>query len=259
MRVVIVGGGVGGLALAGGLRAAGAEAVVLERHDGPDPGGAAVTIFSNGAAALEGLGAGLGDRGAAIAALEIRRASGGLALRTDLTRLSRRFGFGVRTVPRRVLLDHLGAGDRDVVRYGRQVVAVRADRPAVQTADGEVHEGDVVVGADGHRSVVRAAVLGPAPAANVGWTTWQGLTPVLPDLAGRHTGVLTVGPAGLVGTMPAGGGLCQWWFDVPAETVDAIAPLDRLRSAFSGYAEPVRSLLDAIGPQDLASFCHVVH
>ena len=258
MRVVIVGAGVGGLGLARGLRDVGSEVVVLERHEAPNTGGAAVTLYSNGSAALDRLGIDIADCGAPIAALEVRRASGAVAMRADLTRMEARFGFGVRTVPRRDLLSRLGAGDPGAVRYGQRVVEVIAEGPAVRTADGEVHEGDVVVGADGHRSIVRAAVLDPRPAAAVGWTTWQGLTPVLPEIAQGRTGVLTVGPAGLVGTMPAGDGLCQWWFDVRGEA-SGEAPLDTLRAAFAGYAEPVPELLRSITREDVEGFPHVLH
>lgn len=258
MRVVIVGGGVGGLALAYGLRRRGVEVVVLERYDAPATGGAAVTLYSNGLAALAGLGADTGDLGAPIAALEVRRATGALALRADLSRMADRFGFGVRTVPRRLLLNRLGADDPRAVRYGQAVVEVLADKPAVRTADGTVHEGDVVVGADGHRSIVRASVLDPEPASEVGWATWQGLTPVLPDIADGRTGVLTVGAAGLVGTMPAGAGLCQWWFDVRGDT-SSPTPLADLRAGFADYAEPVPSLLCSIEERELSGFRHVLH
>lgn len=259
VRVVIVGGGIGGLAAARGLRESGVDVVVLERDDAPNTGGAAVTLYSNGLAALDGLGVDIGDCGAAITSLEVRRASGAVALRADLTRMTDRFGFGVQTIPRRVLLRRLGAEDPDFVRYGQQVEQVLAAKPAVRTADGAVYEADVVVGADGHRSVVRAAVLDPRPATDVGWSTWQGLTPVLPEIAGGTTGVLTVGAAGLVGTMPAGNSLCQWWFDVRGGYTSSPTPLLGLQTAFANYAEPVPSLLRSIEPGDLGGFAHVLH
>jgi FAD-dependent urate hydroxylase len=138
----------------------------------------------------------------------------------------------------------------------------------------------VVVGADGHRSAVRRSVVSPAPAAQVGWDTWQGLTEVLPSIAGGRTGLLVVGGSGLVGMMPAGQGRTQWWFDVPragagsareagsAPTGAAAAragataeagTVDWLRQLFAGYAEPVPELLAGITDADVGRYPHVLH
>jgi len=104
----------------------------------------------------------------------------------------------------------------------------------------------------GHRSVVRRAVVDPAPAVENGWTTWQGLTPVLPVLASSTVGRFVVGPAGFVGMMPAGDGLVQWWFDAPSDA-------GLLRDRFAGYPHLVQELLDGIRDSDVDSFAHVVH
>ena len=55
MDICVVGAGIGGLALAHGLLADGHRVRVLERAAGPTRGGAAVTIFSNGAASIPGV------------------------------------------------------------------------------------------------------------------------------------------------------------------------------------------------------------
>jgi FAD-dependent urate hydroxylase len=132
------------------------------------------------------------------------------------------------------------------------------DREAVATdSSGEQHRADVLVGADGHRSAVRRDILDPAPARDCGWTTWQGLTPIVPEIAGSTTGLCAVGPAGLCGLMPAGGGLLQWWFDVPEPITGP--PVETLRTRFAGYAGPVAAALDAITDADIAPFQHVLH
>ena len=63
MEILIAGGGVGGLALARGLAGSGHRVRVLEAAPALRTGGAAFTIFSNGAAALAGLGVPPGDFG----------------------------------------------------------------------------------------------------------------------------------------------------------------------------------------------------
>ncbi|NJC71598.1 hypothetical protein HC031_18000 [Planosporangium thailandense] len=97
MDALIAGAGIGGLALARGLVADGHRVRVLEKAAGLRLGGAAVTIFSNGAAALAGLGAPLNGLGGPIDLLEFRpsQAQGANQALEDawlLTRALRRTG-----------------------------------------------------------------------------------------------------------------------------------------------------------------------
>ncbi len=96
-----------------------------------------------------------------------------------------------------------------------------------------------------------------APARDCGWTTWQGLTPILPQIAEGTTGVCVVGPAGLCGLMPAGDGLVQWWFDV-SEPI-ATSPTIEIKTRFRGYGGLVAEALNAISDSDIEAFQHVVH
>jgi FAD-dependent urate hydroxylase len=264
MDVLVAGAGIGGLAVAAGLLADGHGVRVLEAADRLRRGGAAVTINANGQAAMAGLGVRGGHLGGRIDALEFRAGDGARLLRADLRIMPRKTGFAVATVPRERLVDHLAAAlPADVVRFGAGVrsVEVRSDGVEVVDAVGRTHRAELLVGADGHASAVRRATVSPEPAADAGWTTWQGLSPVLPELAKGALGLCLVGDAGLVGLMPAGDGLLQWWFDVrdlhpqpgPGEV------LDRLAGLFGRYAAPVPELLAAVDERDVAAYPHVVH
>jgi len=260
MDVMIAGAGVGGLALARGLAGAGHRIRVLEKATDARSGGSAVTIFSNGAAAVAGIGAPLGELGGRIDTMRFHTAAGEVLFSVDLTVMARRTGFPVATVPRERLIAHLTAGLADgTVAYGREVttVDVRDDGVTVTDARGGRHDAAVLAGADGHRSAVRRAVLNDVPAKDCGWATWQGLTPVLPELADGSTGICVVGKAGLCGLMPAGDGLLQWWFDIhrPLDGPPATALADR----FAGYGSHVSALLEQIRDEDLEYFRHVVH
>jgi FAD-dependent urate hydroxylase len=258
MDVLVVGAGIGGLALAHGLIARGHHVRVLERADRPRDGGAAVTLFSNGKAAAAGLGAPLDGLGGRIDELEIRTADDRRYGLTDLRLMARRTGFTVETVPRAVLLrrltDSLPAG---TVTYGAAVVGAEA-AGAVVDARGVRHPAAVVVGADGYRSAVRRSVLGDGDARRNGWSSWQGLTEVLPDLAHGTHARCYVGAAGLCGLMPAGGGLLQWWFDTRGSPGDRPVP-DWLARTFAGYPEPVTRLLATLAPPDVTEYPHVLH
>ncbi|MEV4410950.1 NAD(P)/FAD-dependent oxidoreductase [Catellatospora sp. NPDC049609] len=257
MEILIAGGGVGGLALARGLAGSGHRVRVLEAAPALRTGGAAFTVFSNGAAALAGLGVPPGDFGGRLDRLRFDTADGATMVDADLADVARRTGFPVVSTPRARLIEHLAEGV-DVV-FSREVVdvEVRPDGVTAIDATGARHDADVVVGADGHRSAVRRAVLDPAPAAENEWTTWQGLTRVLPELAGGTTGVCVVGRAGLVGMLPSGDGLLQWWFDVDGPLSGP--PAAALAARFTGYGPLVSALVEQIRDADLESFRHVTH
>jgi glycine/D-amino acid oxidase-like deaminating enzyme len=125
--VLIAGAGIGGLALAGGLLARGHRVRVLERMPGLGTGGAAVTIFSNGAAALADLGAPLDGIGGVLDELEFCRADGTTLARADLRIMQRRTGFPVVTVPRSAWL--VAKNGQTVRRYSEESAALAMGRP----------------------------------------------------------------------------------------------------------------------------------
>jgi 2-polyprenyl-6-methoxyphenol hydroxylase-like FAD-dependent oxidoreductase len=266
MDVLIVGAGVGGLALARGLVADGHRVRVLERAPSLRAGGAAVTIASNGTAALAGLGVSLDGIGAPLHRLAFHDHTGRLTSAVDLRVVQRRTGSGFRSVAREELVARLAEGlPEGVVRFGQRVDAVLVGGSggggAAVVVDGAELRADVVVGADGQASAVRRAVLGGPPARDAGWVTWQGLSPVLPELAAGDAGVCLVGPAGFVGLLPAGRGRLQWWFDVRRTAADPLpsAPVPVLRELFADYADPVARLLAAVTDADAAPYPHVLH
>jgi 2-polyprenyl-6-methoxyphenol hydroxylase-like FAD-dependent oxidoreductase len=262
MDILIVGAGVGGLALANGLVTDGHQVRVFERADAPRTDGAAVTIFSNGAAAAAGLGVSLDDLGGAIDTLGFFDADGRAFAHADMTLLRRWTGYRVATIPRASLLRRLAAGlPAETINYGRQVhtVETAGSGAAVVTADGVREEAALVVGADGVRSAVRRALLGSAEPTFNGWVSWQGLTVAMPELAAGAYARCIVGDAGLCGLMPAGGGLLQWWFDVDGPAPAGRPVIGWLRERFASYADPVRKLLDVLTEADVHAFRHAVH
>lgn len=180
-RATVVGAGIGGLAAAIGLHRAGWDVRVLEKAPVLGEVGAGIALWSNALRALEGLGV----------AEEIRAhgtMQGEAGFRTHDGRwLSRSSGQELRdeldvsllmvhrAVLHRALFEALPAG---VVEVGATVTGLRGDAVEYES-DGRTRyaEGDVVVGADGIRSAVRAALYpGAVWTRYAGFTAWRGVT-----------------------------------------------------------------------------------
>ncbi|RDW72366.1 FAD-dependent oxidoreductase [Aspergillus mulundensis] len=163
-RVVIVGGSIAGLSLAHCLLRQQVDFVVLESHQDIAPQvGASIGILPNGARILDQLGC-FDDILAATEPLQeasFWNADGKLIAQSNLPKiLEDRHGYPSVFVDRQVVLEvlfrQLGKW-QDHILTGKRVVKVDhlPDGVRVHCADGSVFEGDLVVGADGVRSVVR--------------------------------------------------------------------------------------------------------
>ncbi len=181
VEAVIIGGGIGGLAAAVALRRAGRDVVVCERAATLDPTGAGLSLWPNAIKALDHLG--LGETIRALGAPEqgggIRNSYGDMLLSLSTDDLARRHGAPTVVVHRadlqQVLRDALPRG---TVRFGASCEALAQDATGVDMrfADGSCLRAALVVGADGLRSVVRAALFGAAPPRYRGYTAWRGVT-----------------------------------------------------------------------------------
>ncbi len=226
MRLLVVGGGVAGAAVALSARRAGFDAVVLERRDRLDPDeGSWITVAPNGLDALDALrmleaARGVGHHGRTNRMFGATgRLLGEVPLGTPLAD-----GTVALTMKRSALSTLLadaamaaGAG----LRLGSVVTGVADHGPKgveVTLADGEVLAGDVVVGADGIRSQVRSLLDPAAPSARyLGLTNFGGLTrdtPVAATLA-REAWHFVFGHRCFTGAFPLATGEVVWFANVP--------------------------------------------
>ncbi|KAI3909919.1 hypothetical protein MKW98_012973 [Papaver atlanticum] len=148
-EIVIIGGGIGGLATALALHKKGLESVVLERSESIRTTGSAIGIFSNGWRALDQLGVGAQLRPRAVpftALLNISLNDGKqeeIPLREEARCLKRNDLV-------QVLADSLPP---NTVRFGCHILAVKLDpvtsQPILQLQDGNTIKAKVVIGCDG--------------------------------------------------------------------------------------------------------------
>lgn len=228
-RVGIVGGGVGGMVAAIALRRLGREVVVYEQAERLGRVGADINLTPNAVAALDGLGAGVGERLRQTAARPSHRISRTWDTGEETSRLEmgataeERYGSPQLTIHRADLLDALvPALPADVLRLGCALSAIRedGDRTLLEFADGSTTAVDVLVGADGIHSVVRAALLGPEQPEFTGVVAYRAVVP-----ADRLAGV------------PNLGAFTKWW-GPDAATQIVTFPLNRGRDVFVFATRP---------------------
>jgi 2-polyprenyl-6-methoxyphenol hydroxylase-like FAD-dependent oxidoreductase len=166
-RVAIIGGGIGGLTAANALSRAGIEVAVYEAAAELREIGAGVALHPNAMKVLRAIGLEDGVRAVAgRSQWQVLRnwKTGRVIGRTSRRQQAASFGIEGATVHRADLLDVLaGALPAGMVTLGKRCTQVRTDGEvaAARFADGSEIEADVIAGADGIHSAVRASLFGP--------------------------------------------------------------------------------------------------
>ncbi|MFC7358661.1 FAD-dependent monooxygenase [Nocardioides astragali] len=239
--VVVVGGGIGGLATALALQRAGRPVRVLERGARLDGGGAGLVLSPNAQRSLRALGVEEATRSRAtvLTRTVVCQPDGRALARVDLD--GRGASGALLGVHRADLVEVLAAAlDPGTVELGHEV----ADVMGV--------EADLVVGADGIRSVVRAAMDVDVRPTHRGYTVWRALVPSGQDLAEPATLVETWGRGERFGVVPVADGWTYVYACVNADEGEPVADdLADLRRRFAGWHAPLPALLAAVEPGTL--------
>ena len=261
-KILIAGAGIGGLTAASCLMKAGHQVEVYEQAPDLSEIGAGIQLSANAMHVLNYLG--LGE---AIGRLSVRPGAyvfrlhgtgeviGQFPLAGEHERLN---GAPYNQLHRADLHDLLAARtcefDKNVVRLNRRVVGFKENPASVELffADGSRATGDLLIGADGVKSVVRAQIAGSDHAAYTGDAAWRLTIPTdeLPeDFMGQVMSVWMGPGAHVVCYYLRGGALLNFvglveTDDISEESWTAKFPWERLKADFVGWHENIQTVID---------------
>jgi len=249
MRVVIVGGGIGGLTAALALRREGFGPEVFEQAPALLEVGAAIVVWPNAMRVLRMLGVGESvlERGGLLRHARWLNQDGrifehftlpgedatGVALhRADLQ------GALLRALP------------PDSIHLGKTFEDFRQERGEVRArfADGSEAACDVLVAADGLHSRARAQLLGDGAPVYRGYTVWRGITKLEHAALLPETAMEVYGVGRRFGIGPVGLGRTGWWATANEPEGAAELPGEhrkKLLGLFGGWCAPVCELIEA--------------
>ncbi|MFE0132609.1 FAD-dependent monooxygenase [Streptomyces sp. NPDC059037] len=259
-RMIIVGGGIGGLAAAVAVARRGHHAVVLERSADFAEIGAGIQLAPNGLHALDRLGLGEAVRDCAVHIDELRfmdGVSGEHVTSMPLTgEYRRRFGSPYVVVHRgelyRLLLDACRRSGAVELRAASQVTGYRQDDASATAllADGTGVTGDAVIGADGIRSAIRGQLVGDGEPRVVGITVYRTVVPMerVPEELRWNAVTWWAGPGRhFVHYAIAGGRYLNLAPSIENGVTEAFAGVPvaapEVHSAFAGLGDTARRLL----------------
>jgi salicylate hydroxylase len=260
--IAIVGGGIGGLAVAGFLQKAGLNVIVYEQAAELKEVGAGVVVSPNAVRLLRRLGKLDRFFRAAVpieTGWEFRRWQDGSVLSSEgMSRCEELYGERSYFIHRADLLETVrGAVPIELVHLGARCTGMdlRPDGATLHFVDGSNSVADVVIGADGVHSTIRDTVVTPGPAQYSGMCAFRALVPAeqAPAFARRPVHTLWLGPdhhlvhypisAGrkinIVAFAPAGNFRDESW--------STFATVDELAAEFRGWDPRLLELIEHAG------------
>ena len=264
LDIGIVGAGVGGLTAAIALQRQGHRISVYEQAGRFGRVGADINLTPNAVRALDGLGQGVGEAVRRSGARPTFRISRDWDTSAETSRLGmgdhaeQQYGAPQITIHRADVLAALtGAFPAEQIRFGKRLTALSTGPQGVTLSfeDGSSRTHDVVIGADGIHSRVRAALFGAESPRFTGVVSFRAVVPTervqdVPEI-GAFTKWWGPNPQSQIVTFPLNQGRETFVFATTGqdswheESWTSEGDVNELRSFYKDFHPDARKLLDA--------------
>jgi salicylate hydroxylase len=259
-RILIAGGGIGGLAAALALAQKGISSLVLEKARQLGEIGAGIQLGPNAFHCFDHLGVGEAARAMAVYIDTLRlmdAMADGEICHIDLGETFRaRFGNPYAVVHRRdlhgVLLRACREHDLINLQTSAEVVAYQQDDAGVaaQLGNGETVRGNALIGADGLWSNVRRQVTADGPPRVSGHTTYRSVIPTerMPEDLRWNAATLWAGPKCHIVHYPLSGWkvfnlVVTYHSDAPEPVAGRPVSIEEVRAGFTHVCERAQSII----------------
>jgi FAD-dependent urate hydroxylase len=253
-RIIVAGGGIGGMTAALALHRAGNAVTVYEQAPAFAEIGAGMSLWPNATRVLQSLGV-----------LEQVLACGETVTRFNLRRPD---GTPISAIPMTgfptpALCIHRADLHRAIraqlpsecVASSQRVEAFtqQSGRVTARFASGLEAAADGLIGADGINSAIRAQIHGAGEPVYRGYCIWRGIAPEIPGEMRGHISE-TWGAGRRFGILPMGNGRVCWYATRNCGPSSPDAPGGRkpeVLALFRDWHSPIRALIEATSPADI--------
>jgi 2-polyprenyl-6-methoxyphenol hydroxylase-like FAD-dependent oxidoreductase len=257
LRAVVIGAGIGGLSCAIALRRAGAEVSLHEKQSELREVGSGLTLWVNAMRVLGQLEVAdaIRERGAVVDRIDNYTAAGKRISGLAISKVADKHGAPSVSIHRGSLQQGLAEQlPEGTLRLSSECTGFEQDGDGVTVrfADGSEERADLLVGADGIRSQVRAQLVGEREPRYSGYTCWRSAAQLDHPLLERRIYIQLYGSRSTFGIFPIGEGW-SWYGTKFADRdqggADGASWKREARQAFAGWYEPVLAVIDATPDQ----------
>ena len=249
-KILIIGGGIGGLMTAIALNQKGIASSIFEKTKSPDANGAGLALWANATRILDtyGLFNNLLEKGNVLHEMKTSTSHGRHLNVVRLDKLEGKFHFPsivlLRQHLQRELLNAIPASQ---IQFNKQCVKIehQTGKVTVHFSDGTSEAADAAIFADGIHSLARKSVFNIPPLNYAGRTSWRGVAEFSSTVFSKNTNLEIFGNGRRIGIFPLPNNLAYWYAAVnmtKEESTQQKRTIECVSSHFKDWAEPVPTL-----------------